>query len=99
MNLLVTNKKVEFKVTKREAISNTKKLASMLAKIHIPILKRNELEMDVDNQIITPMEVLENIVKSFEFILKCKYKKECLEVLNNEIENRWKGESRRLNYE
>ncbi len=99
MKMLIKNNKVEFNISKREAISNTKKIASLLARTHMPFSKRNELDIDVDNQIVTSMQLLESIVSSLEFVLKCKHRKECLDVLNSEIEKNWKGTSRRLSYE
>lgn len=98
MKMLIRNNKAEFKISKREAISSIKKIASMLSRFNVPISKRNDIEVDSDNQIITHMQLLEQLCTGFEVPLKSNYRKECLKALNDVIEKKYKGISRNLNY-
>lgn len=79
----------QIRISKREAVSTTKKIASMLAKVDA---KRAYIqEIDIDDCLITPMKLLDETVSVLEFYLKSKYKKDCLKALNEVIEKKYHG--------
>ncbi|ADG92283.1 hypothetical protein Arnit_0618 [Arcobacter nitrofigilis DSM 7299] len=91
-------KQNQIKISKREAVSTIKKTASMLARFHFPEVEKFNQELVPSQRIITPMMLLNQITLGFEYSLKSKYRKECLEALNSEIEKKWNGVSRILSY-
>jgi len=88
------NEQLDFEAV--DVVNEIKKIASMLSRFNVPISKRNDIEVDSDNQIITHMQFMEQICTGFELPLKSNYRKECLKVLNDVIEKKYKGESRKL---
>lgn len=78
------------KISKRAAVSQTRKLASMFSRFDSPKMIKNK------SSIISPQEVLEGMVKAFSVLLDTKHKKDCLQALNEDIEKKYKGVSRKL---
>lgn len=84
----------QIRTSKREAVSTTKKIASMLAKTNAKNAYIKEL--DIDGTLITPRKLLDEVMSTLIFYLKSEHREDCLTTLNEVIEKKYRGRANKI---